>query len=111
MSEKSDDLTLASAAGLGDRKAFECLVSRHYATMYKIAFKWCGNQADAQDITQNACLKLARSIASFRGEAAFTTWLYRLVINTAKDWQRQQPVSEPETEIEKPAETKDFWHC
>ncbi len=90
MSEQSDDITLAKAAASGDRSAFETLVSRHYETVYRMAYKWCGNQADAEDITQNACIKLARAIGSFRGEAAFTSWLYRLVINTAKDWQRQQ---------------------
>lgn len=91
MSEQSDDITLAKAAAFGDSSAFEALVSQHYGTIYRMAYKWCGNQADAEDITQNVCIKLARAISSFRGESAFTSWLYRLVINTAKDWQRQQP--------------------
>ena len=97
MSEQSDDVTLAKAAASGNHSAFETLVSRHYGTIYRMAYKWCGNQADAEDITQNACIKLARAIGSFRGEAAFTSWLYRLVINTAKDWQRQQAASNNRT--------------
>lgn len=91
MSKQSeDDFVLAKAAASGDRQAFELLVSGHYEMIYRIAYQWCGKQADAEDITQNACIKLARAISSFRGESAFTSWLYRLVINVAKDWQRQQ---------------------
>jgi len=90
VNKQSDDMALAKAAASGNRGAFEELLALHYQTIYKIAFQWCGNQADAQDITQNACIKLARAINSFRGDAKFTSWLYQLVINTAKDWQRQQ---------------------
>lgn len=99
MSEQSDDITLAKAAASGDRSAFETLVSRHYGTIYRMAYKWCGNPVNAEDITQNACIKLARAIGSFRGEAAFTSWLYRLVINTAKDWQRQQAASNSQASV------------
>ncbi|MCK5888326.1 MAG: RNA polymerase sigma factor [Methylococcales bacterium] len=100
MSEQSEeDNALAKVAASGDRNAFETLVSKHYETIYRIAYKWCGKQADAEDITQNACIKLARSIGSFRGDAAFTSWLYRLVINVAKDWQRQQMASSQQEPI------------
>lgn len=100
MSEQSEeDSALAKAAASGDRSAFEILVSRHYETIYRVAYQWCGKSEDAEDITQNACIKLARSISSFRGEAAFTSWLYRLVINEAKDWQRQQISSNKQESI------------
>ena len=58
--------------------------------MFKMAFKWCGNRADAEDITQNACIKLARALKTYEHKAAFTTWLYRLVINTAIDMKRHE---------------------
>lgn len=58
--------------------------------MYKVAFKWCGRREDAEDIAQNACIKLGQNIKNFRFDAAFTTWLYRIVINTAKDYKRKQ---------------------
>lgn len=74
----------------GDARAFEELLGVYYGTLYKFAFKWCGNREDAEDVTQQACLKLARSIDQFRFDAAFTSWLYRLVINCAKDWSKQQ---------------------
>lgn len=85
-----DDKALVAKAVWGDSRAFEDLLGRHYDMMFRISFKWCGNRPDAEDITQEACIKLARVLASFRGESTFTTWLYRLVINTAKDWQRAQ---------------------
>lgn len=72
----------------GDKAAFEEILRAHYDVMYRIAFKWCGSQSDAEDITQNACIKLARSIDSFQFQSAFLTWLYALVINTAKDWMK-----------------------
>ena len=81
---------LIRKAQQGDAEAFEQLLVRHYDTVFKFAYKWCGNRDDAEDITQQACIKLARSLAQFRFESAFTSWLYRLVINCAKDWSRSQ---------------------
>lgn len=85
-----DDAALIRAAQSGSSEAFSELMSRYYATLYRFAYRWCGNRADAEDITQQACIKLARSLGQFRFEAAFTSWLYRLVINCAKDWQNSQ---------------------
>lgn len=81
---------LIRQAQLGDRAAFEALLNLYYDTLFRFAYKWCGSRADAEDITQQACIKLARTLSQFRFESAFTTWLYRLVINCSKDWQRSQ---------------------
>lgn len=89
MMQHLDDNALAARARTGDERAFEILIERHYDRMFRMAFKWCHNRESAEDITQNACIKLARAISTFNGKAAFTSWLYRLVINTAIDWQRQ----------------------
>lgn len=78
------------AAQSGDAHAFEYVVNESYDIMFKMAFKWCGHEGDAQDITQEACIKLARGIGSFRHDCKFSSWLYRLVINTAKDWYKSQ---------------------
>jgi len=86
----TDDEALIRAAQAGDARAFETLLERHYDTVYRFAWKWCGSRADAEDITQQACIKLAGALASFRFEAAFTSWLYRLVVNCARDWSRSQ---------------------
>ncbi len=74
----------------GDAVSFEELLDLHYDTIYRFAWKWCGHRANAQDIAQLACIKLAASLAQFRFQAAFTSWLYRLVISCAQDWQRGQ---------------------
>ena len=88
MLQSADNDLIKKAQG-GDKSAFEALVLANYDVMFRIAFKWCGNQEDAEDITQNACIKLARYIDGFQFKSAFTSWLYRLVINTAIDWKRQ----------------------
>jgi len=74
----------------GDREAFARLVDDHYTAMFRFACKYCGNRQDAEDVTQQAFIKLARCIGQFRFESAFSTWLYRLVVNCARDWYRAQ---------------------
>jgi RNA polymerase sigma-70 factor (ECF subfamily) len=81
---------LVRRAQTGDREAFHGLVSDHYDLMFRFALKFSGHRQNAEDITQLACIKLGRSIQQFRFEAAFTTWLYRLVINCGHDWLKQQ---------------------
>lgn len=81
-------LDLIRNAQSGDARAFETLVEDHYDFMFKVALKWCGNKNNAEDITQEACIKLARGLHGFRNDCAFNSWLYRLVINAAKDWMK-----------------------
>lgn len=85
-----DDSALVRAASAGDRPAFARLIGRHYMTIYKIAYKWCGNKADAEDIAQEVAIKLPEKLDSFRGESGFTTWLYRITVNAAKDYGRKK---------------------
>lgn len=86
--QELDDVQLAKRAGNGDSEAFAILLERHYMTAYRMAYKWTGNRADAQDVAQDVCLKLADVIGQFHGESAFTTWLYRVVVNAAKDFHK-----------------------
>lgn len=88
MNSAIPDDPLLKAAWQGDEQAFAQLLDRHYHQIYRFAYRWSGNKADAEDITQLACMKLARSLRQFRFEARFSTWLYRLVINCAKDWHK-----------------------
>ncbi len=83
---KRDDDELVSEAQSGNRQAFADLLERHYGLMFKVAWQWCGVREDAEDIAQDASIKLAQNISGFMFESAFTTWLYRLVINCAKDY-------------------------
>lgn len=85
---QNDDLI--TRAQRGDKSAFAALLQEHYDAMLRMAYKYCGNRQDAEDITQEACIKLARNLGSFRFRSAFTSWLYRLVINTARDFHRAQ---------------------
>lgn len=97
---------LIRAAQDGNAEAFEALLKQHYDRLYRFACKWCGNPTDAQDITQQACIKLARSLDQYRFESAFTTWLYRIVVNCAIDWQRgetRHQHNDPQCAQEEPA--------
>ncbi len=85
-----DESTLIRAAQAGDRQAFERLLEARYDSIYRFALKWCGDVSDAEDVAQLACIKLAKGLTQFDHRAQFSTWLYRLVINCAQDWQRQQ---------------------
>jgi len=87
-------------AQAGDVAAFEALLEAHYTQIYRFAYRWCGQRQAAEDIAQQACIKLADNLSQFRFESAFSSWLYRLVINCARDWlrreRRHQPQSRPE---------------
>jgi RNA polymerase sigma-70 factor (ECF subfamily) len=67
----------------GNTAAFACLVRRHQDMALQLAYKLVQNREEAEEIIQDAFLKAFRSIAGFKGEAKFTTWLYRIVYNTA----------------------------
>ncbi len=85
---KESDETLIAKAQNGDSAAFNQLIERHYMTIYKIAYKWCGIKEDAEDIAQDVCIKLGRVIQGFNHDASFTTWLYRITVNQVKDMQK-----------------------
>ena len=84
----SDD-DLVGLAARGDRAAFEALLRRHYDLMHRVAWRMTGSQTDAQDICQDVCCALVERIASFRGEAKFTTWLIGIVRNACHDHHRR----------------------
>lgn len=83
--DNDGDEILVTRARRGDEAAFARLVERHYARIFRVAWRWTGDQSDAEDVAQDVCVKLARAIGAFRGEAAFTTWLTRMTINAARD--------------------------
>lgn len=81
---------MVKRAQAGDREAFGQLLKENYDRIYRLAYRWSGLKSDAEEIAQEVCLKLASAIHSFKGEAAFTTWLYRLTLNAARDYHRKQ---------------------
>lgn len=84
------DEILANAAAGGDRAAFAVLVQRHYDRVFGLAYRLTGARAEAQDLTQDICAALPAKLQHWRGEARFTTWLYRVVVNAAHDRRRRQ---------------------
>ena len=78
------DAELARMAAGGDEAAFAEIYGRHRGFVYGLALRLSGNEADAEDLTQDSFVAVLRWIGGFRGEASFTTWLYRLVANQAK---------------------------
>jgi RNA polymerase sigma-70 factor (ECF subfamily) len=80
----SDGLTaLVAAAKAGDRSAFDEVVRLTYADAYTLAFRLTGNEEDAKDVVQEAYLRAYKGLKRFRGDAAFSTWLYRITANCA----------------------------
>ena len=65
----------------GDAAAFEALYNVHKRRVYSLCLRMIGNAAEAEDLTQEAFLQMFRKIGTFRGEAAFSTWLHRLTVN------------------------------
>ncbi|WP_166417523.1 RNA polymerase sigma factor [Cochlodiniinecator piscidefendens] len=84
-----DDKHLAMAAANGDRDAFSSLLARHYDRLFGLTFRLTGSRADAEDLTQDICAALPAKLRSFKGDAQFTTWLYRVTINAAHDRRRR----------------------
>ncbi|MBI4492900.1 MAG: sigma-70 family RNA polymerase sigma factor [Chloroflexi bacterium] len=74
----------------GDKAALVELVTSQQSYLYSIALGVVGNPADAADVTQDAAIRLLRSLSTYRGETRFTTWLYRLVVNLALDHLRRR---------------------
>ena len=70
----------------GDKEAYSLLVIRYQHRVIDLAYRHAGNQADARDIAQEALIKAYRAISTFRGESSFYTWLYRIVVNTARNY-------------------------
>ena len=87
--EDSDEM-LVQRALAGDRAGFATLVTRHYDLMFRVAWKWCGNREDAEDIAQDVCIRLGRALSRYDGRSRFTTWLYQVVLNASRDHHRRQ---------------------
>lgn len=101
-----DEATLIVRAQEGDVRAFEVLARRHQAALYRVAVRVTGDPVDAEDALQEALLDAWRRIGRFRGESAFSTWMYRIVTNRCLGMlRRRRPV--PVEEIEAPAPAQD----
>jgi RNA polymerase sigma-70 factor (ECF subfamily) len=87
---REEDHRLAAACAAGEAAAFEDLYRRFGDRLKSMAFHHLGNVSDAEDAVQETFLKLHRAAASYNGEAALATWLYRIMINTCYDHLRRR---------------------
>lgn len=87
---ETNDENLVNLAQSGDAAAFSALIARHYDLIHRVGYRVLGSQTDAQDMAQDICLSLATKIKSFRADAKFSTWLYRVAINAARDRLRKR---------------------
>ena len=96
MSEQLTDQTLVEKAQQGDKKAFNLLVARHQNKVAGLLTRYVSAN-DIPDVVQETFIKAYRSLELFRGDSAFYTWLYRIAVNTAKNYltaQGRRPPSE-----------------
>ena len=87
---ENTDGTLARRAAAGDRDAFAALLERHYDRVYRVGARELGDAEEAADLAQDVCVSLPAKLASYRGDSKFTTWLYRVVVNAARDALRRK---------------------
>lgn len=81
---------LVEKAALGDRQAFAALIEGRYDFIHAVAWRWCGDRQDAEDVAQEVCMRLAGAIRGFKGASRFGTWLYTVTLNAARDQMRKR---------------------
>ncbi len=86
MSDREIDQQLVERAQRGDKKAFELLVSKYQRKLGRLLSRFIRDATEVEDVTQEAFIKAYRALPTFRGDSAFYTWLYRIGINTAKNY-------------------------
>ena len=86
MGDREVDQQLVERAQRGDKRAFELLVMKYQRKLGRLLSRLVRDPAEVEDVTQEAFIKAYRALPSFRGESAFYTWLYRIGINTAKNY-------------------------
>lgn len=100
MSGQISDQQLVERVQQGDKNAFNLLVAKYQSKVVKLISRYIRNQADVADVTQEAFIKAYRALANFRGDSAFYTWLYRIAVNTAKNYLTSQSRRTPIRDIE-----------
>lgn len=103
MSDREIDQRLVEQVQRGDKRAFELLVAKYQRKIFRLLSRLIRDQGEIEDVAQEAFIKAYRALPNFRGESAFYTWLYRIAINTAKNFlvaQGRRAPTSTETEIE-----------
>lgn len=107
MSDRDVDAVLVARVQKGDKRAFDLLVLKYQRKIMRLLARMLNNQAEIEDIAQETFIKAYRALPQFRGESAFYTWLYRIAINTARNWlsSNQRKMLVPDTFETKEGET------
>jgi RNA polymerase sigma-70 factor (ECF subfamily) len=103
MSERDADWQLVERVQKGDKRAFDLLVAKYQRKLFRLLSRLIRDPAEIEDVAQEAFIKAYRALPGFRGESAFYTWLYRIAINTAKNYlvaQGRRVPTQTSTEIE-----------
>ena len=90
MSERQADADLVARVQQGDKQAFDLLVLKYQRKIQRLLSRMIRDQSDIDDVMQEAFIKAYRALPQFRGDSAFYTWLYRIAINTARNWMSSQ---------------------
>ena len=97
------DEELVARATAGDQDSFNQLVARWERPIYALAYRTLGREEEARDVVQEAFLRAYRGLKGFKGEAKFSSWLYRITLNLCRDWIRRQqraPVSQMPEDVD-----------
>jgi RNA polymerase sigma-70 factor (ECF subfamily) len=100
VSEREVDQALVERAQAGDRRAFDLLVLKYQQRIAALISRYLRDSAEVLDVTQEAFLKAYRALPGFRGESAFYTWIYRIAINTVKNYMVAQSRRPPGDDVE-----------
>jgi RNA polymerase sigma-70 factor, ECF subfamily len=96
INQRDIDAQLVERVKAGDRQAFELLVTKYERRVLRLLSRFIRDQAEMEDVAQETFIKAYRALPQFRGESAFYTWLYRIAVNTAKNYlstQGRRPIS------------------
>lgn len=99
-SQEDTDQRLVKRVQQGDKRAFDLLVLKYQHKIVSVVYRYVRESADVQDIVQEAFIKAYRALANFRGDSAFYTWMYRIAINTAKNYLVSRGRRPPATDID-----------
>ena len=100
MSERSIDQKLVVRVQKGDKTAFDLLVRKYQHKVSNLVARYVRDRGEVEDVTQEAFIKAYRAIGGFRGDSAFYTWLYRITVNTAKNYLDSQGRRPPNSDVE-----------
>ncbi|RUO57883.1 RNA polymerase sigma factor RpoE [Pseudidiomarina insulisalsae] len=106
MSEQDTDKALVQRVQQGDQQAFNLLVQKYQHKVMSLISRYVKQAADVPDVAQEAFVKAYRAIGNFRGDSAFYTWLYRIAVNTAKNYLVAQGRKPPASDVD--AEEADY---